>query len=315
MAMKTSLLCDIDHIHAIIRQTFGDKTEIEDIEIKKSLRDYQVLIIQLRAPKLKIIFKIAGSTSERASQFDRTAMIIRRVHQETKIPMAEMIGYDVSLNKYPFKYSIQSFIPGIEWAKLKINLDQEQKEMAYQQIGEAIARIHGIKFDLFGDIDHAGSVQGSHHFFSELRTRTTRNVTNHLHHDLIDRLFEKYSGLFEDQTDPCLCHEDFHKYNILFNKKQGEWQLATILDFEKCWAGKHEIDLARLELWNETNCSRFWEAYLSRIEVDPGYPARRPIFQLIWCLEYDQRSPEFLRETQNLCLQLGLPFREETFGE
>ena len=308
-------MCDIGHIHEIIRQTFGDKAEIQGLEIKKSLKDYQVLCLQLRAPSIKIIFKIAGPTAEMASQFDRTAWINQRVRHEAKVPMAEMIGNDISFRKYPFRYSLQSFIPGIEWARLKPILDPEEIESAYQQIGEAIARIHGIKFNLFGEIDPTGSVQGSHYFFSELRKRTYRNVTNLQHHAFLDRLFDKYSGLFDGLTDPCLCHEDFHKFNILFNKNQGKWQLATILDFEKCWAGTHEIDLARLEFWNETNCSCFWEAYLSRCELDPGYPARRPIYQLIWCLEYDQRSPEFLRETQNLCLHLGMPFREEAFGK
>ena len=216
--MNSSLLCEIDQIRAIIRQTFGDKAEIVDFEIKKSLKDYQVLLIKLKTPKQKIIFKIAGPTSEMASQFDRTAKINTLIRQETNIPMAEMIGYDISLKKYPFKYSIQSYIPGTEWAKLKNDLDPEEKEMAYQQIGTAIACIHGIKFDLFGEIDPSASVQGSIHFFNELRKRTYRNVTNLRHHDMLDRLFDQYSHIFEGMTDPCLCHEDFHKYNILFKK-------------------------------------------------------------------------------------------------
>jgi Ser/Thr protein kinase RdoA (MazF antagonist) len=43
--------------------------------------------------------------------------------------------------------------------------------------------------------------------------------------------------------------DDLHGHNILFQYDLGKWRLATILDFDKAWAGHAESDLARLEIW------------------------------------------------------------------
>lgn len=38
-----------------------------------------------------------------------------------------------------------------------------------------------------------------------------------------------------------------------------------------------------------------------------GYVQRRPIYQLFWCLEYVEPSPEHIADTQHVCKQLGIP--------
>ncbi|HEX8682568.1 MAG TPA: fructosamine kinase family protein, partial [Ardenticatenaceae bacterium] len=82
--------------------------------------------------------------------------------------------------------------------------------------------------------------------------------------------------------------------------------LATTLDFDKAWAGHHESDLARLDLWQGMTSDSFWQGYQSIQSIDPLYPQRRTIYQLFWCLEYAQNSPEHLADTQRLCLELGI---------
>ena len=87
--------------------------------------------------------------------------------------------------------------------------------------------------------------------------------------------------LFTDINQTSLCHEDLHDHNILFQYRRGGWHLATILDFDKPWAGYHEIDLARMEFWRGMLSEEFWKAYKASYCLEPQYELRRPIYQLL----------------------------------
>jgi fructosamine-3-kinase len=98
-----------------------------------------------------------------------------------------------------------------------------------------------------------------------------------------------------------------HQYNILFHQVHGHWQLAAILDFDKAWAGHHEIDLARLDLWDGMTQTDFWQTYQRVLPIDPLYAQRRPVYQLLWCLEYADSTPKHLADTQRVCQELNIP--------
>jgi hypothetical protein len=102
-------------------------------------------------------------------------------------------------------------------------------------------------------------------------------------------------------------HFNMAYYNVLFDRREGQWRLATILDFDKGWAGHPETDLARLELWTGMVGDGFWPAYRAVRPVADGYAERRPIYQLLWCLEYAQNTSRHLADTAHLCQELGLP--------
>src|SRR5512140_194938 len=103
-----------------------------------------------------------------------------------------------------------------------------------------------------------------------------------------------------------------HGHNILFRLEQGEWRLATILDFDKAWAGHSESDLARLEFWRGMMglefwpgsdfwpASVFWSTYEQVHRLEPLYAQRRLIYQLFWCLEYARPTPEHLADTRGV---------------
>ena len=118
---------------------------------------------------------------------------------------------------------------------------------------------------------------------------------------------EDHKNLFEDVGSACIAHEDLHQHNILFENRRGNWQLAAVLDFDKAWAGHHEIDLARLEFWRGMTNSDFWEAYQATHQVDAQYRYRQPVYQLLWCLEFARNTAEHIRDTQRLFKEHGFP--------
>jgi len=120
-------------------------------------------------------------------------------------------------------------------------------------------------------------------------------------------VLDKHQALFSDVRQPDLCHEDLHGHNILFHYQEGKWQLATILDFDKAWAGHRETDLARLDLWKVMTSKQFWQSYQAVCPVSPLYKQRRPVYQLLWCFEYARQTADHLADTQQVCAELEIP--------
>ena len=299
---------DVPHgpLLQLLRQTLGSKVELIGYQIGNRHHDYLVLLLQLRYPSIEVVVKLAGPEAPLACPFERTAMLHRVVAARTTIPMPEVLAVDVSYQAWPWRYFIKAHIPGEEWAVVRRQMNGEALCNAYRQIGGAVAELHTIRFPTFGELAVDGTVQTDEPYFSALTERARRSIKSARLSDLFLSVLDKQGQLFLDVRQASLCHEDLHQHNILFQYRQGQWHLATILDFDKAWAGHHETDLARLELWKGMTNKEFWAAYDAICPVEPLYKQRRPIHQLLWCFEYARSTAEHLADTQRLCAELGL---------
>ena len=162
-------------------------------------------------------------------------------------------------------------------------------------------------FLILGRWNSRGTVPSEEDYLSALTKRAYQRIVNPRLAALFLHVVDDHLDLFSDICKATLCHEDLHGNNLLFRQAQGRWQLATILDFDKAWAGHQESDLARLDLWTGMVGKGFWTAYQAVCPVAEGYVQRRPIYQLFWCLEYADPSPKHLADTQGVCKQLGIP--------
>lgn len=308
MSVKTVI--PYDQLLQLFQQTFGTKVELVDYKIANQLHDYLVLHIQLRQPSIEVVVKLAGPEAPMASFFDRTAMLHRLVATRTTIPMPEILATNMSYQTWPWRYLIKTYIPGQEWAVVRRQMNKEELSSAYQQIGMAVAQLHTIQFPTFGELAIDGSVQGKEPYLTVFAERARCSIKGAHSRDLFFSVLEKQRHLFLDVRRASLCHEDLHKYNILFQYQQGQWHLATILDFDKAWAGHHEIDLARMEFWRGMMSNEFWRPYEAICPIEPQYKLRRPIYQLLWCLEFAQPTKQHLKDTQRLCAEYGFPIPE-----
>ena len=309
-ASKIETNLPLDQLLQLLRQTFGTKVELVGCEAGNRHHDYLVLLVQLRHPSMRAVVKLAGPEAPLACPFDRTAMLHRLVAACTDIPMPQVLAVNMSYHTWPSRYLVKTHVPGHEWAEVRQRMSPEELSDAYRQIGKAVAQLHTIRFAMFGELAVDGGVQGGKSYLTAL-TEHARAAIKVAHlRDLLFSTLERYRALFSDVCGASLCHEDLHKHNILFQHRQGRWHLATILDFDKAWAGHHETDLARLELWKGMMSKEFWGPYEAICPVEPLYDRRRPIYQLLWCLEYAQPTAEHLADTRRLCVELGLPSLE-----
>jgi aminoglycoside phosphotransferase (APT) family kinase protein len=296
-----------DQLRQLLQQTFGAQVEVIHLRIGNQHPDYLVLLARLRHPSLQVVVKVAGPAAPLGCPFDRTAMLHHLVVARTSIPMPEVIAVDVSYRTWPWRYFIKTHIPGREWAVVQRQMSPAELAEAYGQIGNAVAQLHAIHFPTFGELAVDGSVPGDQAYVIALAERASKAIPGAQWRERFLSLLEQQRLLFRGVCQPGLCHEDLHKYNIIFQHRRGQWRLATILDFDKAWAGHHETDLARLELWKGMTSKEFWPPYQAICPIDPLYTQRRPIHQLLWCLEFARTTPEHLADTQRLCAELGLP--------
>ena len=296
-----------DLLLQLLKQILGTRVELAGCQIANQQCDCLVLILQLRHPSTKVVAKLAGPEMPLTAAFERTAMLQRLVVTHTSIPMPEVLAVDMSCQAWPWRYLIQTYIPGQEWAAARRQMNGEELSDAYRQIGSAVAQLHVIHLRAFGELAADGNVQGDEPYLAALGEHARSIIRSARLREMFFSALERQRPLFLDVRGASLCHEDLHKHNIVFRRDQGGWRLATILDFDKAWAGHHETDLARLELWRDMTSTEFWGPYEAICPIAPLYRERRAIYQLLWCLEYARSTAEHLADTQRLCRELGLP--------
>ena len=190
-------------------------------------------------------------------------------------------------------------------------MDQAELARAYRQIGDAVGQLHNIQFPAFGEIDALGQVsQPDPSCLAALRRRAVKIIQKPRLQEAFLAALEQRAGCFEGVSYSGLCHEDLHGYNILFHQQDGEWRLSAILDFDKAWAGSPETDLGRLEIWRGMTSPEFWAAYRALRPLEEGYAQRRPLYQLLWCLEYADPKLQHLADTRRVCKELSVPVIE-----
>ncbi len=290
----------------LLRHIFGSRVKLAAYRIGNRRSDYAVLLATLHHPQLEVVIKLAGPETPFVYPFDRTARLHHLVAAETTITMPDILAVDVSYAAWPWRYLIKTRIAGDEWATVRHTLPANELHSAYAQLGTAVAQLHSIKFPDFGELMADGVVQPSANLLQALETQARQAICEPEFRELFLRILAERADLFADVTTPCLCHDDLHHHNILFHQHQGRWKLATILDFDKAWAGHWESDLARLELWQGMTGPGFWSAYQAVRAVSPSYAGRRPIYQLLWSLEYAVPSPQHHADTEKVCAQLGI---------
>jgi fructosamine-3-kinase len=141
-----------------------------------------------------------------------------------------------------------------------------------------------------------------------LERRARQRLTTPRYLALFLELLHERKHLFASLSTPTLCHEDLNSNNLVFEMRNGRPELTGILDFESAWASTGESDLARLELWRLSAGSALREGYLEVAPVADEYEARRPLLQLLWCLEYAQfhNSAEDQAVMDQVCDELAI---------
>jgi fructosamine-3-kinase len=295
----------------LIKQVCGAQVEIGLSTVLNQLDDYLVVVLDLLPASTRIVVKLAGPAAQYECPFDRTASILKQVASCTTIQMPDVLAVDVSYRYWPWRYMVKTYLEGEEWATARAKMSPSEQAYAFSQIGHAVGQLHAIRYPSFGELNPDGGIQTGQNLWDALTHRANLLIKSARSRDLFRSILDRDRQLFEGVTRASLCHEDLHRHNILFEHTRAGWQLKTILDFDKAWAGHSESDLARLSLWKGMTSPEFWTAYQSMHPVEEGFLERQVIYQLLWCLEFARMTPEHLADTRRICEASGITFPGE----
>jgi aminoglycoside phosphotransferase (APT) family kinase protein len=203
------------------------------------------------------------------------------------------------------RYLLLEHVDGLPWRDVRARLDDRQLTVAHEQIANAVLSLQSISFSSFSELDRQGQPSGQR-LVDALHRRVRLRVVGGRARDVCHQLLDRNAELFTDSQFPTLCHDDLHHNNLLFRKRRGLWELAGLLDWDKAWAGPAESDIARMEFWDDMTGPAFWRVYRAAVPAAEGYRERSSIHQLLWCLEYQDRSARHAADTAALARRLGV---------
>ena len=291
----------------LLRATIGASATIHACEFARRSQDYAVIVVTLAPPAASVVVKLAGPRARIACPFDRTEAIVALVHRHTSVPTFDVLACDASSRVWPWRYIVMTRMPGMTWSEAQPERAVETRRSAYQALGHAVGQLHTLHFPAFGEIEPSGRVAPGSLLIRALEQRAARHLVDARHVALFSSVLRAREAAFARAPGPVLCHEDLNPHNILLRQEAGSWQVTAILDFDSAWAGSPESDLARLDLWRGMTGEGFRSAYEAVARIAPGYQERRPVYQLLWCLEYADPSPQHADDTAAVCAELGIP--------
>jgi phosphotransferase family enzyme len=291
-------LASQESVLEVARQIVGTRAILRHWYVR---RDTYVVASVAATDRFVVKLEVPGARPNR--RFDAMAAVSRRVSSETTVPTFDVVAVDISRRGWPRNLLVVTELAGETWAHMYPGLDEARRATAQRQLGRAAAQLHAITFDAFGEVGADGRVAQPRGPVAALAARADRRLRTSRFRDYFRQVMDAHVALLAAAPGPRLCHEDLNPHNVLFKLQNGEPTLTGVLDFESAWAGLHESDLARLELWRWTH-----DGYAEAGCISDTYRWRRPILQLLWCLEYAEydASVQHQLDTRAVCDELGL---------
>jgi Ser/Thr protein kinase RdoA (MazF antagonist) len=272
--------------------------------------DYAVVIVELATSPNTVVLKLAGASAPgwtRAVEWAKLAYLTRLV-QAAGVRVPDVLAVDTSLRCWPVRYLIRTYLPGTSWSTKRREIGGSTANAVWAELGDMVGALHQLTFDAFGSPNAAGLVvDGAALYPTALLHRAAEGIRNPRHLELFQSLVTTQHADLLDVGRPALTHEDLNPTNLLVERRDSGWHLLGLIELDSAWAGNPESDLARLELWRGMMHPSFWPAYVRRATVADSYARRRPLLQLLWCLEYARPTADHHAVTAGVCATVGIP--------
>ncbi len=251
-------------------------------------------IIQLAFPSKKLISveMISGGCANLniKIQIDNEPLYILRIYLQEKEAayreqkLGQLLGATIPLPNIIFigdyetyRFAIVKFIPGITLRDLLLSTRPYNIKRIMENVGMILAKIHSHHFSAPGLFDKdlnivpLSSTETYSSFFQNCLMHPT--VMEILSKDFISKIkfvFDEYRSFFPNITNNSLVHADYDPANILVIKKQGEWKIAGIMDWEFSFSGSSLWDVANMLRYAHQMPINFQESFLHGLESN-GY--------------------------------------------
>ncbi|HSU36799.1 MAG TPA: aminoglycoside phosphotransferase family protein [Propionibacteriaceae bacterium] len=276
---------------------------IKDIEPLQLTAGEASLLLRTRTDQ-RMIMKVARDGARPEVDFERTAAAMA-LARGAGVPVAETLAADATYRAGPWQYLLHSYLDGIPWHRARPHARVDEVDSAHRQLAEAVLALQSVELTGYGELDRSGQSSGAD-LLTGLRCRAELRLVEPRNRALFDHVLEQNVELFADAPAATLCHDDLHHANVIFRLDGRDPVLVGFIDWDKAWAGPAESDLARMALWDDMTGPGFWSAYGTAALSDSAAARRILIYQLMWCLDYDESTPRHRADTARLGRALGV---------
>lgn len=232
----------------------------------------------------------------------------RQIYEQlasTRVPVPSVVVCDTSRTLAPCEYMIMTRIEGEAIIDSIDRLCEAERANLAVQVGEALATMHSLHFERFGQIRRLdrNSVETWTEYVLNVASRLIRRglsqrtlpltLAVRLHTALHD-----HRPLFSAITIPALVHWDAHFENLL----QHQGQLTGVLDFEWALAGDPSVDFAVEDQWESAwpgSRAQIYAAYAALRPLDQHHPTRVILYKILRDLDALVESKDDPKETSD----------------
>ena len=241
------------------------------------------------------------------------------VYKEQNI--ANLIGDTIPIPKLFFigdwkkyRFAITEYKRGITLRDLLLKQGFEVAKEVLIEIGLALASLQKYHFSSSGffnrnlDVTTPISQNDYVNFTMEsLEYPTTKANVNKKTISKLKAHVMNSKSLFPDETIKHLVHGDFGPENILIEKREGQWKLSTVLDWEFAFSGSSLCDVANMLRYSHQLPPIFKDSFLEGVKqgglkLPKNWQARIALLNLLSLLDCLNRCP--IKNRPNQCADI-----------
>ncbi|MFW9989304.1 MAG: dihydrodipicolinate synthase family protein [Candidatus Odinarchaeota archaeon] len=219
------------------------------------------------------------------------------------IPVCNLLYYNESQEIIPYIFSVEEYIRGKPLSRLINQYISEGKNLnttkfmsLFSTLGEHLANLHKIKFDMFyNKIINIGKVKNVSYgelFESELEQKIREATKNQLDFaDEIRKYYQDNKVLIEDENEFVILHNNFQSTNIIVKEESGMINIKGFVGFDYWNIGNRVQDLIKIDYWLSKSLNfpsfynAFYNAYSKYYKVNSDFKKKVELFKLIWLLD------------------------------
>ncbi len=210
------------------------------------------------------------------------------LREETSVPVAEILAFDTSRKRLPRNFILMRRLPGNALSEAPVSGVSPGK--IYEQVGKALARVHGVRRNRFGYLGAHKPMEPQNSWreaFEVMWNKLvddiercggyTRDEGKLVRLSLFNNLdIFNYTGLAR------LLHMDIWAQNILVD---DGGRLTGLVDFDRALWGDPEIEFAVLDYCG-VSVPEFWTGYGRERPSGPAARARQLFYYLYEVQKY-----------------------------
>lgn len=216
-----------------------------------------------KAPKEVIVR--AGYNKKDDMNITKELWVMEQYHKKG-VPIPKVYASDVNRVKFPFDYLVMEKLKGVSVEKLWPKLSREEKKRMMFKLGQFMAKLHTVSCKNFGSVTAKGVKVEEDFAFRQAskappKDEWVHKVMNDAFVDLAGVI--AYSFLTPEQSskiihyihsqthlvknaEPVLIHNDFNLPHVFVERKDTDWKITGICDFEFASASAREFDFVKL---------------------------------------------------------------------